>query len=102
MKISKTIKILLFTIFMILLLGVFKTSNANSIDSISMDIFVDQNGTAKVTENWNCNVNQGTEVYHPYYNLGNSKITNLSVSDRTRSYEKLSSWNTSGSLDSKD
>ena len=101
MKISKTIKILLFTIFMILLLGVFKTSNANSIDSISMDIFVDQNGTAKVTENWNCNVNQGTEVYHPYYNLGNSKITNLSVSDRTRSYEKLSSWNTSGSLDSK-
>lgn len=101
MKISKAVKIILLTSFIILILGIFKVSNANSIQSISMDIYVDQNGNAKVTENWICNVNQGTEVYHPYYNLGNSKITNLSVSDRTRSYDKLSSWNTSGTLDSK-
>lgn len=43
-----------------------------------MDIFVDDNGNAQVTEVWNCKTNQGTEVYHPYYNLGSSKISNLS------------------------
>ena len=101
MKISKTIKIFLLVFFIIILLGILNVSHANSIQSISMDIYIDSNGDAKVTETWKCNVNQGTEVYHPYYNLGNSKITNLSVSDNTKTYEKLSVWNTSGSLNSK-
>ena len=46
-----------------------------------MDIYVDNNGDAYVTETWKCNVTQGTEVYHPYYNLGNSVIKDLTVMD---------------------
>ena len=66
-----------------------------------MDINIDDYGNANITEIWRCNTNQGTESYHPYYNLGNSKITNLTVSDNTKTYTTLNSWNTSGSLSSK-
>lgn len=98
---SKKLKIFLLAIFAFIILTFFNSADANSIDSISMDIALDDNGNAEVTEIWKCNVTQGTEVYHPYYNLGNSKITNLSVSENGTEYTSLSSWETSGSLSSK-
>lgn len=98
---NKLLKIIFISAFILLFIGIFKSVQANSISSISMDIYIDSNGDAKVTETWNCNVDEGTEVYHPYYNLGNSKITNLNVSDKSKNYTQLSSWNTSGSLSSK-
>ena len=67
-----TIKILLLFTFILLFLGIDKVVEANSIDKISMDIYVDKNGNANITEIWNCSTDSGTEVYHPYYNLGNS------------------------------
>ena len=97
----KFLKLTMIIVFFMLMLGIKSTVQANSISSITMDIYVDKNGNAEVTEKWTCSTNQGTESYHPYYNLGNSKITNLRVSDQTKSYTTLSSWNTSGTLDSK-
>ena len=97
---KKIYKILFFT-FIFLFFVFINTAQANSISSINMDIYVDKSGNAYVTEVWNCNVTQGTESYHPYYNLGNSKITNLTVSENGRTYTTLSSWNTSASFDSK-
>lgn len=98
---KKTLKILALFIFCLIIFSLGKTVQANSIDEISMDIYVDSNGNAKVTETWNCKVNSGTEVYHPYYNLGNSKIQNLTVSENEIQYQTLSGWNTEGSLISK-
>ena len=97
----KFLRLTMIIVFFVLMLGIKSTVQANSISSITMDIYVDNNGNAEVTEKWTCSTNQGTESYHPYYNLGNSKITNLRVSDQTKSYTTLSSWNTSGTLDSK-
>ena len=99
LKISIKIIFLLFFIYIVICAN--KTEQANSINKISMDIYVDDNGDAFVTEVWDCNVNQGTESYHPYYNLGNSKITNLEVSEGNKVYTTLSSWKTSGTLSSK-
>lgn len=73
----------------------------NYIRSISIDIHLDSNGNAKVTEEWNCNVISGTECYHPYYNLGNSVISNLAVSDLKQSYTIMNSWNVSDSFNDK-
>ena len=98
---KKTLKILFFTLFAFILLSISKTVEANSINSISMDIFIDDYGNAQVEEIWNCSTSSGTEVYHPYYNLGNSKIQNLTVSEKTKTYETISSWNTSASLSAK-
>lgn len=98
---NKYLKIFFLTIFSFLLLTLFNTSEANSINNISMDIFVDNDGNASITEIWKCNTDQGTEVYHPYYNLGNSKITDLSVTENNTIYTTLSSWKTSGTLSDK-
>lgn len=98
----KFLKVFLLSLFTFIILTFSKNVYAaNSISKISMDIYLDNNGNAQITETWNCKASQGTEVYHPYYNLGNSEIQNLSVSEGTTSYETLSSWNTSGTLSSK-
>ena len=98
---KKTLKILLISVLLVALFSIFQVVEANSIQKISMDIYVDNNGDAHITETWNCRTTEGTEVYHPYYNLGNSSIKDLTVSDGTMQYTTLSSWNTSGTLSSK-
>ena len=98
---NKYLKVLFMIIFFIAIINIKTKVQANSISSINMDIFIDNYGNANVTETWQCNTSQGTESYHPYYNLGNSSITNLTVSDKTKTYTTLGSWNTSGSLSSK-
>lgn len=98
---KKILRTFMLFIFVFIVFSLFKVVNANTISRISMDIAIDDNGTATVTEVWNCTTNQGTEVYHPYYNLGNSQITMLSVTDGSTQYTKLNSWNTSGTLSSK-
>jgi hypothetical protein len=75
--------------------------NANTLNSVKMDIFVDDNGDANVTEIWDYTVNSGTENYHSFKNIGNSEFTNLRVSDENTNYTFLSSWNVNASFDSK-
>ncbi len=98
---KRILKIFFISLFALILFSIGKSVSANTINRISMDIFVDDNGNASVTEIWNCRTTQGTEVYHPYYNLGNSEIKDLSVYDGNTEYTTLSSWNTSGSISSK-
>jgi hypothetical protein len=75
---------------------------ANSIDKITMDIYIDSNGNANITEVWKANLNKGTEGYHPYYNLNNSNITMTSVTDDTGySYTLNDSWNINDSFSEK-
>lgn len=75
--------------------------NANSIDSIKIDIYIDKNGNAHVTEMWSAYLNSGTEGYHPYFNLGNATITDYSVKDETNYYTTISDWNINASLSDK-
>jgi len=98
---KKILKIFLIFLFAIILFSLGKCVEANSIQKISMDIYIKENGDAQITEVWNCYASQGTEVYHPYYNLGNSEIKDLTVREGSIKYTTLSKWNTSGSLSSK-
>jgi len=98
---KKIFKIFFVFLIFFVILGLSKSVKANSIKKISMDIYVDDQGDATVTEVWTCNTTQGTEVYHPYYNLGNSVIKDLEVEENQVKYTTLSSWDTSGSLSSK-
>ena len=75
--------------------------NASTISKIDMDIVLSSNGKAIVTETWDANVNQGTEGWHPYYNIGESKINVLSASMDGKSYQIVDSWNENSSLSSK-
>ena len=98
---NKCFKVFFTIIFFIAIINIKTIVHANSISSINMDINIDDYGNANITEVWKCNTSQGTESYHPYYNLGNSKITNLTVSDNTKNYTTLNSWDTSKGFNSK-
>ena len=74
---------------------------ANEIYNIDMNIYVDNNGTAHVTEEWTTNLIQGTEGYKPYYNLGESKISNFKVSMNGKEYTYNSDYNINASLNEK-
>lgn len=97
----KTLKIALFFILLFLAFSLCNNVQANTINKISMDISINSSGDAYVTEVWDCYTNEGTETYHPYYDIGNSEIKNLVVYDGSISYTLLSKWNTSGTLESK-
>ena len=75
---------------------------ANTIKSIDMDISLDSEGNAHIKELWEANLTQGTEGYKPYSDLGISSISNFTVIDDSgKTYEFLSSWNTSASFSNK-
>lgn len=92
---------IMFFTFMFLFFIFIGNVNANTLNSVKMDIFVDDNGDANVTEVWDYTVNSGTENYHSFKNIGNSEFTNLRVSDENTNYTFLSSWNINASFDDK-
>ena len=75
--------------------------NASSIDEVDMDIVLDEYGNATITEKWAAYPTQGTEAWHPYYNLGDSSIEVLSASMDGKEYTVESYWNESASLSGK-
>lgn len=93
-------KILKVFIFVIALFS-FTKVKANTISNIKMDIYLDKDGTAHFTEKWNATLDQGTEGYKGYANLGEARITNFSVKDGYREYESLDSWNIDASFNDK-
>lgn len=76
-------------------------AKANDIKKITMDIFVDSNGDAHVTEEWVADLSSGTEGYKPYYNLGTSEIINFKVSLNDKVYTTLDYWNVDASFSEK-
>ena len=76
-------------------------ANANTIKSIKMDIYLDNNGNAHIDEIWDMRTNEKTENYKPYYNLGESEISNFKVSENGREYEYIDNWNIKADLSQK-
>ena len=74
--------------------------DAESISSINMDIYIDNNGDAHVTETWVANPTEKTEYYHAFHNIGNSTITDFEVRDESRTYT-LVEWNVDASFSNK-
>lgn len=96
-KILKTL-LFVFLFFFFILIG---NVEANSFNSINMDIYIDKNGNAHVTEIWDYTADSGTENYHSYKNIGNSKFTDFTVKEGNNVYTTLSSWDVDASFNSK-
>ena len=94
---NKSKYILFFIVFLLLSRIVY----ANDIKNISMDIYVDNYGNAHITEVWDAYLSEGTEGYKPYYNLGNSEITDFRVSLNGKYFNTVDYWNVNGSFDYK-
>lgn len=100
---KKTIKIVSFCFCILVFLLILTTKvSANSINKITMDIYIDKFGNATITEVWNANLIQGTEGHRVYGDLDESTISNFTVSDDSgRIYETLPNWNVNASFSSK-
>lgn len=66
-------------IFILTLLLTLKV-HANTIYNIDVSIYLNQNGTASIEEIWDVKGSNGTEWYKQVYDIGNSKISNFTVS----------------------
>ncbi|MDD4187615.1 MAG: DUF2207 domain-containing protein [Bacilli bacterium] len=89
--------ILIFLMFFCLTLNV----KADSINKITMDIYLDSFGTAHITEKWDVVITSGTEGYKPYYNIGNAEFTDFKVSYNNEEFTSISTWLTNKSFEEK-
>lgn len=86
----------LFSLFFFL-----KIVSANTINNIEMDIYIDEYGTAHVTEYWDMVTNEGTENYKSYSNLGESNIKNFQVSVGNATFESQYVWDIDETFENK-
>lgn len=88
--------LLLISFYVIFTINVY----ANTIYSIDMDIYLDENANANITEIWKVKGSNGTEWYKPLRDLGESKLSNFTVSmdDVPLIYKN---WNVNESLNDK-
>lgn len=84
--------VLSFFIIVLFFIPVVNAENGNVIHSIDMEIYIDENGNAEVTEIWNCTTeyvewidgyefNAERNFVHHYKNISSSDITDFIVTD---------------------
>ena len=95
----KRIKYFVFSLFVVLfgLAGV----KADKTYSIDVTMTLDSNGNAKVVEKWDFKATDGTEIYKPIGELGNSKITNFKASMDGVDFTFEPNWDVEASLSKK-
>ena len=86
-------------LFLIMLLCPFIVK-ADHIYNIDMDIYLNEDGTANITEVWDVKADSGTEWYKQLYNLGTQELSNFTVSMDGRQLQEKS-WNVDESLSQK-
>lgn len=82
----------------------FSCAAQNNMETNSLDILVTlyQDGSAKISEKWNVNINSGTEWYLVQQNLGDIEISDFSVTDETgKMYTYIGSWDIDASISEK-
>ena len=77
-----------------------KVLATNYIHNIDIDIYIDENGNANITETWDVDGDNGTEWYKVMNNLNNSKLSDFTVmmDDSPLQYKN---WNVSENLKQK-
>ncbi len=75
--------------------------NANEISTISMDIYVDNNGDAHIKETWVATLDSETEGYKPYNNLDTAEIQDYSVKLNGVEYTTISPWDVDATFEDK-
>ena len=73
----KKVYLFVFSFICFFLMG---SVSANTISSIDMKIAIDENGNANITEVWDVKGTDGTEWYKVMNGLGNSELSNFTVS----------------------
>ena len=100
-NIRKIGRALLCAFLLLMALPAQKAFAANNVSDISVDVAIYDDGSAYITQTWNCNFSEGTEGYIPIQNLGEMTISDFIVSDENGPYTYIDNWDISASLDDK-
>ena len=95
MKIKK-----LLLVFVFFILFTVNVNAKNKIYSIDTEVYIDENANAQITETWHVKGQDGTEWYKPLRDLGNSILSNFTVSMDGNPLTKKN-WDVSESLKQK-
>ena len=95
MKIKK-----LLLVFVFFILFTVNVNAKNKIYSIDTEVYIDENANAQITETWHVKGQDGTEWYKPLRDLGNSILSNFTVSMDGNPLTRKN-WNVSESLKQK-
>lgn len=77
-------------------------ASSNTLDSITMNIDIQNDGSAKITETWSGTFVEGTENYKCWYNMAESFIRDFQVSDETGTvYEYVNDWDVDANREQK-
>lgn len=98
------VKKLIFTMWCALLVLVCvpaRVQASNQVTDISVEVAISEDGSAYITQNWNCNFTEGTECYIPIENLGDMTISDFLVSDGNGAYEVIDQWDIDAGFDEK-
>jgi len=74
---------------------------ANNVSDINVDVGIYDDGSAYITQTWNCDFSEGTECYIPIENLGEMSISNFMVSDENGPYTYVEDWNINAGFEEK-
>lgn len=98
----KCLAIGLFSLISLLFWPAMQVHADQSIYSITIDITLDDEGNAEISETWDVYTDEGTEWYLVQGNLGEIKIKDFSVTDETGEvYENIGEWDVDRTLEQK-
>ena len=92
-------KIFLYILMLLIIVPV--SVKADSMYNIDMDIYIDEDGNANITEVWDVKADSGSEWYKTMYDLGNSELSNYEVYMDGNKLTYRNNWDIDGSLSSK-
>jgi len=87
--------------FLVLTLMAPAALGANNVSDINVDVVIYDDGSAYITQTWNCNFTEGTEGYIPIENLNGMSISDFLVSDINGPYTYLENWDVKASFQEK-
>ena len=92
--IKKRIPILIIAIILFLNIFTFQSSFAQEhrVESSDINVFINNDGSARISEKRKAYLNEGTENYIVIGNLGRSTIVDFQVSEDGRVYEYVDDW----------
>ncbi len=98
--VKKLVYMLLCTIF-ILSLSTGIALGTNNVSDINVEVAIHEDGSAYITQTWNCHFTEGTECYIPIENLDELSISDFLVSDGNGAYTYEESWDINASFEDK-
>lgn len=100
MKLKKLFLVL--AIFLVTLMPTTIWASSNDLQKITMEIYINQDGSATISETWKMNAVEGTENYKAFNNLYGAMIDNFSVVDeKGMTYQFIDNWDVNASRQEK-